>query len=532
VKILNGWVLFVIALSATIALAQSDAGSFRNTKIQTDSIKSFSGTSYPTFPYGLESLNQSSLLLQETLTNGTNTIGIRANTSVPASYSLVLPSAQGGASTTLINDGSGNLSWGSGGVAIGGAVSGGTAKDVLYVDGSGNLGETNSFAYDYSTGYLGLGTTNPGAPVDAEFNWGSSVTTNEMFRGIAYGDTSRISARRANGTQASPTAISSGQNLGAFTARGYNGSAFPTNAQTTVQSLATENFTTSANGTALGFSTTTNGTTTLSERMRIDQSGYIGMGSSVPAAPLDVATDWGSVSSTHLQALFTGYSDTSRLTIRRADGTKSSPSAVLVGEQMGNVNFRGYNGATFPSAASAYIFASATENFSTSANGTSMSFGTAANGTTTPTVRMFIDNDGDTNIGAVGSYSNARLAVSGGHLKSVQTTAPVANVTANAGTGATCSVSNATDTAGIISLATTATSPASGDQCDISFNLSYNVAPICIFSPANDQASYLTSATGVYLTTDMSTINVNFYNLDAVGHNYVWTYNCIETEVN
>jgi hypothetical protein len=52
---------------------------------------------------------------------------------------------------------------GGSGAAIGSVVTGGTAKSVLFVDGSNNLGQDNgNFAYDPVTHSLGLGTNTPG----------------------------------------------------------------------------------------------------------------------------------------------------------------------------------------------------------------------------------------------------------------------------------------------------------------------------------------------------------------------------------
>jgi hypothetical protein len=55
--------------------------------------------------------NQSSVALGEASVNGSDTISIHAPVSVPTSYALTLPSAQGPLYGALINDGSGNLSW-------------------------------------------------------------------------------------------------------------------------------------------------------------------------------------------------------------------------------------------------------------------------------------------------------------------------------------------------------------------------------------------------------------------------------------
>lgn len=118
--------LLVVLTSSLPALAQSDAGSFRNTKVQTDSIKSFNGVSYPSFPNNLSTAaivngaGQLNVNSSGTLTapNATDTLVGRAttdtfsnksisgasntlsNVSLTASVTGVLPVANGGTNTT------------------------------------------------------------------------------------------------------------------------------------------------------------------------------------------------------------------------------------------------------------------------------------------------------------------------------------------------------------------------------------------------------------------------------------------------
>jgi hypothetical protein len=85
---------------------------------------------------------------------GTNNIELSAPASIGTSYSLVLPSAQGGASTFLQNDGSGNLSWTAGGS---GTVNSGTATHLSYYATSTNAvsdaaSNTISGSYTFSGG--------------------------------------------------------------------------------------------------------------------------------------------------------------------------------------------------------------------------------------------------------------------------------------------------------------------------------------------------------------------------------------------
>lgn len=73
----------------------------------------------------------------------------------------------------------------------------------------------------------------------------------------AYGGLARLAAERAGGTLGSPVAVTSGQNLFAFTMRGWNGSAFAESGG--FQFSATENWAVGAHGTQFIVRTTSNG---------------------------------------------------------------------------------------------------------------------------------------------------------------------------------------------------------------------------------------------------------------------------------
>lgn len=133
-------------------------------------------------------------------------------------------------------------------------------------------------------------------------------------------------------------------------------------------------------------------------------------------------------------------------------------------------------------------------------------------------------------IGTSSLSTNASIVANNGHYKTSQTTAPTAAPTGNAGTGATCSVTHATDTAGTINLTTTGVLSSSGDVCDVTFNKVYNVAPICVFTAANANAILDAVIQGVYLNSSTSALSINFANTDAIGRSYVWNYNCVETQ--
>ena len=126
------------------------------------------------------------------------------------------------------------------------------------------------------------------------------------------------------------------------------------------------------------------------------------------------------------------------------------------------------------------------------------------------------------------SKSNDLLLIKDGHVASNQTTAPTTTTNAHAGTGASSSVSHATDQAGLLSLTTGSASLASGLQASVNFNAAYNAAPICLVTPNNTAAAG--SALGVYVTSSTSALQLNFSAAGSSLSTFVWNYQCIETQ--
>lgn len=86
--------------------------------------------------------------------------------------------------------------------------------------------------------------------------------------------------------------------------------------------------------------------TNSAERMRINSSGNVGIGTTTPDANLEV-------SGTATQLQVTRYStDTSAsvLGIRKSRGTEASPTIIVSGDNLGQINFQGYDGAGFVNA--------------------------------------------------------------------------------------------------------------------------------------------------------------------------------------
>lgn len=140
-------------------------------------------------------------------------------------------------------------------------------------DGNGNISNTNS-------GNVGVKTTTPEFPLQV-----NNSTSNIL--GMAY--TGTLSSTSGAGIQSLTTATPSAadQRLGFYTFGVRN-------AGTSYNPVAIQGFSSqawtlnSAQGGYLSFSTTPNGSATRAERMRIDQNGYVGVGTTAPGSPFTV----------------------------------------------------------------------------------------------------------------------------------------------------------------------------------------------------------------------------------------------------
>lgn len=137
----------------------------------------------------------------------------------------------------------------------------------------------------YSTGSVGIGTSNPMSTLHVEgagrFSSETGPTNIVLYSGDVSTIDPQLTFRTSRTSLTSPTALTTNDIVGSFFAAPYNGSAYKHNAQI---SFMTD---TASQGTGVLIMTGTGGVRT--ERFRVTSTGYVGIGTSTPAARLDVS---------------------------------------------------------------------------------------------------------------------------------------------------------------------------------------------------------------------------------------------------
>jgi hypothetical protein len=129
---------------------------------------------------------------------------------------------------------------------------------------------TNGSNIYYNTGFVGLGITNPLVKLSISGDLNSERMT------IYSSADPVVTLYHVNGTTTAPTPIVAGNNLGYYEFGGYDGTT--SQRASWITGVATQAWTSTARGAGIAFSTTPDNSTTIAERMRIDQFGNVGIG--------------------------------------------------------------------------------------------------------------------------------------------------------------------------------------------------------------------------------------------------------------
>ncbi|WP_409477738.1 tail fiber domain-containing protein [Pseudobdellovibrio sp. HCB154] len=163
---------------------------------------------------------------------------------------------------------------------------------------------TSGSTINYMAGKVGIGTQNPtqlldvsGADQNSQIWIRNTNSTAGRYPGVvaqnfsgAVGGFPAFNVLNSRGTSASPAPVQNGDVLGAIVGGGnYNTTPSYTNAAL-IEFIATGNYSATTTPAAIAFLTTASGSITATERMRIDSSGKVGIGTNNPSAELDVMT--------------------------------------------------------------------------------------------------------------------------------------------------------------------------------------------------------------------------------------------------
>ena len=244
--------------------------------------------------------------------------------------------------------------------------------------------------------YLAVGGTNPGLRFwVGNQDDGGSV---DMVADRASADVSPpgFLFRKARGTIASPTIITTGDNLGYLVGRGYAGSANGYTGGARINFLSEGTISTTAVPGVIQFLTTPASSMTPTEVMRINSAGNIGIGTTAPAYKLDVQSN--DITAATIVSRFSNDALGGYNWLRKSRGaTVGTQTIVQNNDVLGYQLWQGSDGTDFRTAAVISAAVDGTPGASDMPG--RLMFWTTPDGSATQLERMRIDNAGNVGIG-------------------------------------------------------------------------------------------------------------------------------------
>jgi hypothetical protein len=296
------------------------------------------------------------------------------------------------------------------------------------------------------------GTISAVPAVDANaiglFQGTEAVASHVIFD--ACGAPDHVFFRRANGTYAVPTAIANADVLGSLQWQGRGATTYGTTVQAQIRATANQAFTDAAKGTDLVFLTTASGAAVAATALTLNASlatftGSIqGTGNATATAGI-IARANGTISanpagfggsntafhSIGAQAvstsnMFDSCAGSNQIVMRRRNGTYSAQTAIANNDVLGQIDVSGWDTVTFRQNAQIQMFA--VEAFTSTANGTAMSFATTPAGTTTLTTRLTLNTTANFTVPVIsgGNYVRVTTAQSPATSAAAGTTGDIA----------------------------------------------------------------------------------------------------------
>ncbi|MEZ6255404.1 MAG: hypothetical protein R3B92_01335, partial [Patescibacteria group bacterium] len=258
-------------------------------------------------PYGTSTGNTGEIRFTELSASGTNYTGFKSPDSLSSNLIYTLPQTDGSDNYVLTTNGSGVLAWESV-TGAGGLTGSAQTGMVTYWNGTNALTGEGDFYWDSANNRLGLGTSTPATTLHVVISDTNPATVSRALR-LEHMATS--TSQNGIGTELAFTAPDDSGKLEGAAA---------------IQGILTDVTAATEQG-ALAFLVKENGTT-LTERMRIISTGFVGIGTTLPSYRLDVAGDIRATGDLRIDGDDLYLSTNTSGYILVADGTNYNPVAV------------------------------------------------------------------------------------------------------------------------------------------------------------------------------------------------------------
>jgi hypothetical protein len=221
------------------------------------------------------------------VTSPTAVLHLKAGTATASTAPLkftsgtLLTSAEAGAVEFLTDKYYGTITTGTARKEIALLDAAGTVGSVYFAGTNGRITQDNAnFFWDDTNNRLGIGTTAPVSQLNV-ISPSNTVSPLQLETYSSAATPNTLLGRAARGTYASPTATQSGDRPLALVGSSYGGTTWVNH--TAINLYADETQSESARGSYITFDTTTNGATARAERMRVDNAGNVGIGTTAAA---------------------------------------------------------------------------------------------------------------------------------------------------------------------------------------------------------------------------------------------------------
>jgi hypothetical protein len=389
--------------------------------------------------------------------------------------------------------------------------SNGTAFGTAAFDNTGSSGATipllNGLNIWSMPQTINLNSTSaPAAQTGSVLQAAQADSVTSRLEVDSFGALAAHSCVRSDGTNASPTAVLSGEEGCGINSFLYNGAAV-VGPLASFRMYAAENQSSGHGGTTACLATTPIASTTESNHLCQANNGVVSVNLNAAAAPAPLASTVSQINGA--DSVGSGFESRSygvapTLTMMRADGTGASPSAVQTAESLASIGAIGYGATGYASANTGLMSIIAAENWSDTAHGTRIAWSVTADGTTTLTEAARIANNGDFLVATTADNNTDKLQVNGsGYVVApLRSTGSPPTIASNACGSTTQGVvaSGGNDNDFKVTVGTTSVS-----SCTISFANTWLTAPSACVTEAADILASAVTTTKPYISSISTT---------------------------